>query len=466
MTERSSEATGEERVGGDRSAITDLPESIPGGGVTPPQQPGQAIVRLSVRQLPVRAAQFGAIFLNTVVVSRALGPAARAQYALPLALAGVITLVFGFSLEDVAGRILAQRRMAARELMRMQAALLPALSIAGSLLAGFLGIVLRRRYLAHADVATVWLSASTILLAIPANALGGTLVRIGGLSWYFRSLAIGAVAQVSFVAIVAGMGSLSPRLAVLAYVLSLVITLAILYSTIASRLGRGAFLPRFSSRLIRSFARGAVSLHAATIGNYLNLRVDLLLLGALASPRQVGLYSVAASLAALVFAGFETISQSLAHPITELSHQDAIRHTVEFIRRTSPIAAIIIALTAAAAYPLVRFVYGAQWTDSVPPLLILAGAAGGLAIGGNFHLALLRYGRPRLLAAATISAALVNVGANLLLIPIAGINGAAAASLASYWFVAIVSAVMFSRATGTPLSAFVGRWGRTSSRST
>jgi O-antigen/teichoic acid export membrane protein len=149
----------------------------------------------------------------------------------------------------------------------------------------------------------------------------------------------------------------------------------------------------------------------------------------------------------MIFALFETISQALAYPVTQSSDRDAIKHTVGFIQRSWVILAVAIAITAAAAEPVIRFVYGNQWSGSIVPLIILTTATGALAIAGSLYIALLRFVRPILLAGAAIAAAAVNIAANFALIPLWGIDGAATASVLSYWLLAGLLVRLFSRAT-------------------
>jgi O-antigen/teichoic acid export membrane protein len=355
--------------------------------------------------------------------------------------------VLGFSLNDVAGRLLARRVASAAELTSAAALIALPLGVLGMAVTGFVGIEFRHGFLADADIPSIWVAASSVFLIIVTNAVGGVLIRTGAMRWYFRAFAAGAVTQFLVTLALDAAGALSPSLALAAYAFSLLVTLILCLMAVAAEIGRAGVIPRFNPVVLRSFLRGSGFLHVTTLGNYLNLRLDLLLVGALASARQAGLYSVSTALAGIGFTAFETLSLALAHPVTQADDDDAVRQTVEFIQRSWILIGAATALTAAIAYPIVRLLYGSNWTGSVLPLLILIVAGGAVTMGGIFHLALLRFGRPRGLAIASVAAAAVNLGANVLLIPVAGIAGAALASVVSYWLLAIILARMFLRAT-------------------
>jgi O-antigen/teichoic acid export membrane protein len=109
---------------------------------------------------------------------------------------------------------------------------------------------------------------------------------------------------------------------------------------------------------------------------------------------------------------------------------------------------MVTVVVAASAWPAIRLVFGAAWTGSAIPLMILAAAIVALSIEPPVRVMLMRMHRARWISAAACAGMLINVGLNFLLIPFLGIIGAALASLTSYSFYALLMLVLFGRASG------------------
>jgi O-antigen/teichoic acid export membrane protein len=398
------------------------------------------------------------LFLAGLVVARALGPAARAQYALPLTLVSAVWVVVHLSLDDVAGRMLGRGQATLPQLSRLLSAATIPVSVVGALASLGLGIAVRNESLAGASPLVIALATATVPAAVVYQMTGGLLLRIGRIRLFTWTLAAQAVVQLAGVAALqVGLG-LTPALALLGLLGGYVVADAALVRGLARHVGWRGLLPGVPPGLPGRALRTASGLHPGTLCNYLNYRIDLLLVGTLVSARQAGLYSLSTALAELVLAGTTALNQAVIADQTALAPQEAVRATLAFVRRTLKLVLGAAALLCVGAYPFVLVVYGPAWAGSVPALMILTVAAIAPAIAGPFNVMLARLIRPATLSAAAASGLLVNVVANLLLIPRLGIAGAALASVASYWSWSIVLMVLFARATGTsPLNLLFAR---------
>jgi O-antigen/teichoic acid export membrane protein len=188
-----------------------------------------------------------------------------------------------------------------------------------------------------------------------------------------------------------------------------------------------------------------VRLHLSSISAFLNLRIDLLLVGALIAEREAGLYSLSVSLAEIVFALTYSLTIGMLHRQTEATESVAVEYTLDFTRQNFALSIALAGIAAAVSYPAIVLVYGADWQGSVLPFAILALAVTALAIEGPMRDLLVRIGNPWLVSAASTVALVANVALNLVLIPQIGIAGAAVASLASYWLAAILMMLLVSR---------------------
>jgi len=119
---------------------------------------------------------------------------------------------------------------------------------------------------------------------------------------------------------------------------------------------------------------------------------------------------------------------------------------------TIPLSILLVLL----AHPIIRILYGGRYPEAVVVLRVLAiwwvvkpfGSMAGNIFYGT--------GRPKVLAAITLGSAVLNIGANFLLIPRFGIAGAAWASIISF-SIGILSAYYFmQRWLGVSLAGVVG----------
>jgi stage V sporulation protein B len=157
------------------------------------------------------------------------------------------------------------------------------------------------------------------------------------------------------------------------------------------------------------------------------------------------------SLAEFVFLAAFTLGQSAMRMQTAEPEHVAASQTAAFVRTSVVIGVAFALVTSALAYPFVRVVYGVEWAGSVAPLVVLTFAAVGLTVEAPLRTFLVRVLRPVVVSVPAAAALAVNVAANLALIPVLGITGAALSSLLSYACYGAVALRFFSSATGLPL---------------
>jgi O-antigen/teichoic acid export membrane protein len=228
----------------------------------------------------------------------------------------------------------------------------------------------------------------------------------------------------------------------------LVLTAAGLYVVLARLLGPSALVPTFNIPLLRRALGIGVGLHLASLAFYLNLRLDLLLVGALASDTQAGLYSLAVTLIEILYAGITAIAIGALEAQSQADAGAAVRYTMDFIRQNLALAVFLAGVAVAISYPFIVIVYGSDWKGSVLPFAILALAVTALAVENPAQGLLIRIAPPLWISAASVAAVLVNVGLNLALIPAIGIPGAALASLVSYWCAAALMLALLAKVSG------------------
>jgi O-antigen/teichoic acid export membrane protein len=397
--------------------------------------------------LKLRAVQYLLVFAGGLVIARALGPGGRGQYALALNLAMIVWIVFHLSIESAVGRLLARREATPVELARLSVQASIVLGGAGAVAALAIGLAARDDLLGAASTTAIVYAAATVPPSVAGTLFAALLLRRGRVRAFGYIQAGQAAAQFALLLAAAATDALTPESTLLINLIATAGVVAAMGIALARDLGAGALLPLLPlHRSLRAVRLGA-SLHLATVGAYLNLRIDLLLVGAVLDARRAGLYSLAVVLAELVGIATATVASSALQGQTELEERAAIRYTLDVVRQSLAAAVLLSVLVAAFAYPFVVVVYGATWRGSVLPFVILLVALLALVIEAPIRSLLLRVGRPRSISAAAFGAMLVNVALNLALLPVLGIAGAALASLVSYWLVAALMVWLLGRRT-------------------
>jgi len=206
-------------------------------------------------------------------------------------------------------------------------------------------------------------------------------------------------------------------------------------------------------------AHGLFALKAGTGGlaAFLNLRIDVFIVGALLDARLLGVYSLGVATGELMWQVSRPLVWSTMGRIAAAPPARAIALTLA-VTRTLLIAECALGAALFAFAPAaVRFVYGDAYAASgtivrwLLPGLIAFAAQDALAYFVTVYAA-----RP-LVALAVQSASLALCSAlSFVLVPHIGITGAALATSATYVCAAVANATLFLRSTGTPPARLFG----------
>lgn len=203
---------------------------------------------------------------------------------------------------------------------------------------------------------------------------------------------------------------------------------------------------------IVEMVRYGLAAYTGSLVNAVYLRLDAFLLNLFAGTSHVGVYSVAVTLNERIWNLDAAVSQAVLPHVVRQTHDEAARLTALTARTLVILAAMIGAVLALAAPWLIPFLFGAEFAGAVPPLLILlpgtilfsAGRAYSNFLSGQM-------GRPALSSLVAVATALVSIPAYLILIPAAGVNGAALGSTLTYAFGFLFALGLFVRHSGMSL---------------
>jgi len=182
----------------------------------------------------------------------------------------------------------------------------------------------------------------------------------------------------------------------------------------------------------------------------LNYRLDQFLVALFVSEAGVGLYAVGVSVSEAVWFVANSVAVVLLPRLTAAGPGEAAELTPVVCRNTLLASALAATGLGVVSIWLVPLLFGEDFSGSVRPLLWLL--PGTVALAGSKVLAsyVFSRGRPLVNSAITVASLVVTVAADLALIPLFGVSGAAAASSLAYASHLALSVAAYRAISGQP----------------
>ena len=198
--------------------------------------------------------------------------------------------------------------------------------------------------------------------------------------------------------------------------------------------------------------RFGVKQHLGSVSQLLNYRLDNLIIAAFLTNTQVGLYSLAVMMGETIWYIPNALGQILFIKTAASDSESANRVTPLVCRNTVLVSTLAAAILFFVAMPIVPWIFTAKFTPSVMALRLLLPGIVALSVSKVLGSDLTGRGYPQYSTYASLISVIVNVGANFLLIPRFGVNGAATAASFSYAANAAIILLLFRRTTGIQIS--------------
>jgi O-antigen/teichoic acid export membrane protein len=390
-----------------------------------PVAPGaSSVAKTVVASLVIQLVNVG----TGVLLARALGPVGRGELAAVMIWPTVLSIFASVGLTEATTYHAARRTRSPGAL----AATSLVLASGGSAIACVLGFVLLPIVLGAQREHVVHVS-QLFLMQVPLSL--GALYLMAILNGHQRYAAFNAlrVLQVASAALLLAALSLNHDLniqtAILAYLASSAVTLLVAYACVSRKLDGPLRYSAHTARVLLSFG---VRSYAGTVPTVLNQRLDQLVISALLPPRELGLYVVAITFTAVT----SIVGTSLAYAVLPAMAASDVGDREQLLRQyigTGLLLAIASALPVfIAAQLLLGFFFGSGYEDAVAVTrVLLIGTV--FWTGARIVEAGLR-GLHRPFEASV--GELMALGATVLLLPVllptAGIMGAAVVSLVAY----------------------------------
>ena len=406
-------------------------------------------------------------FLNYAILARLLGPASLGLYAIGMALLQMFEGVARLGMSNGVIRLGTRyRRTAPAALKQVLTVAVTLTGGCGLLMAGVLWVLapwISSEIFGNGSLAVVirWFAAAVPLVAILRVVAAATRVTLRTQYSVWASEIAPGIVNLLLLAVfwLAGEALLG---AIAARVLSFGVAAAIALLLLRRLFPGSLSIHQYDRRTARQLLSFSVPIALASILGGLLLSMDRLLIGALGTPADVGVYQVAAQTSLVLgslLAGVNAIFVPMAADLHHRGEHQRLESLFRISTRWGLHAAIPLFLVMVTFSPeILDALYGAEYRGAAVSLVILScGQLVNIATGAVGSV-LTMSGHPKRWLAITVAAVAANLGLNLILIPRAGIAGAAmATSLASSL---LFSAALWQVRTSVGIWPYDRRYGR------
>ena len=399
------------------------------------------LLRAGTITLASRALVFFLSLVTNVVLARALGPDGRGLYALAVILPSVLVLAANLGVGNALTYYLARRTYDTSAVIGQTTSLALVLGVASFAVL----------------VALVTLFGSQLLPGVPHNLvlLAGASLPLALFFYYCLSFTQGMEAfwaynslyVINAAAVLVFLGALvffpgSVTVAVVAWSVSWVPT-AVLGLWWLAHWGR--LNVRFDPKMSRSLLRFGIVGYLSFLTNFFNFRLGTFLVNIFRNAAQVGLYTIAVTLA-------ETIYQVSVSAAIVLAPRVAAGEAVEGDKATGRVSRMVLVISLAAAVALgavapllIRVLFGSRFAGSAIAVWLLLPGIVAFSVSRVLSSYLLGRNKQHIDFGASLAGLVVTIALDLLLIPPYGFGGAAAASSVAYTVTLLVNLVWVVR---------------------
>jgi O-antigen/teichoic acid export membrane protein len=216
----------------------------------------------------------------------------------------------------------------------------------------------------------------------------------------------------------------------------------------------------------RRLLRAAAVIGLPTVPHLLALQViaggDRAVIARTASIGDVGRYQVAYAVGAVGISFFGAFTQAVApliHAADDSDRWDVLSRLSALVHRLA--ALVVVALVAAVPLLLTALAPASYRRDELIPVASVIALVAMAYVGYQSAVnVLFELNRPAALSVIAPSAAIANIALNIVVVPVAGLLGAALVTLATYLYLAVAVALVASRMAKVPWrrGAFVASW--------
>lgn len=391
-------------------------------------------------------------FASVAIIARIFGPGGNGAFAIVLLLPGILITFLNLGVGAANVYYLGSSQVTVRDAVRINLVFYLGLAVVGLVVGTAVLFRHGQELFPGVEPTLLWLA----LPAFPIGLLNGFLTSIfQGLQQfriYNRILLIHPICFLVALILLALSGYRELELLITFYVLSNLITLAIAAVSV-----KRLYYASHTGNTVESYSKKALGygwkVNLGLILGFLNYKADIFLVNFFMAPIATGIYVVAVTLTEKLWVISSAVSIVLLPRLSQLSSSEETR------RRLTPLISRLVfmvtlisgMLLALVAYPLIKMVFGYQYSDSVIPFLILLPGAVILGVAKVWANDIAARGRPEINMYVSLVTLVANIVGNLLLIPRFGLPGAALATTLAYFICSGITLIVYVRMTANRL---------------
>ncbi len=407
------------------------------------------ILRKGLLTILIQVFQFVALVGTIILVTRVTGAHGRGIYALVYSLATLASMVTALGISWAGIYYIGKRVFP----LAAVAATLLTVSTAASVVT-MAGLALAYLLFQHTYFQEVSSTQAIIMLALAAlfQLTTTTASIVLGMNRPLQYVSISLVqfgVALVFQVIFAVAESLTATSALLALAIGAATStgfgLVLVGREVPLRLG-------LDSKILRTFLNFGIRGYAANLLQFLNYRLDSLIVNGLAGVVSLGYYSIATSMAETLWYGANGFALVMFPHVSSLDRKEADRITPVVCRNAVFMTLVGALVMFAISNPLILFVFGSDMLKhALLPLWLLFPGIVTLSAAKVISSYLSGIGKPTYSTYVAAGTVILTVGLDLLLIPRYGISGAAAASSIVYTATAVAYVWIFRFESGAGL---------------
>lgn len=384
---------------------------------------------------------FAALLVNSIILSRGLGPEGRGYIQLMITLSALLAVGGGLS-GDLGYSRLIVSRPALLQPLRATASVQP-------ILLGTCIIAIAFPVIVSLDTPSVpaypMVGLVLALLAVPfmiVNMWNQRMLLVEGrLTEACLVAACDAAVVLGTTMVLAATGQLTSQRALVGFlagsVIDYLVTLGLLRPSIR----------QMSVRAGLKILRTGIAFHPSQLALIAMMRTDVLVLAQFYSQAVVGIYAVAVSVVTPLGILATTLANAFMSKQFTVAASTAVANTQRLVRVLMIVVGVLAVVIAGTAVLAIPVIWGPAFSESVAPTLVLLIGTIPLAVQRPLGQFFVREGMASLTVARAVVALIVTICACVLLAPAWGAIGVAVGASIGYLVYTLVSATAFVRVT-------------------
>jgi len=384
--------------------------------------------------------------VTSIIVSRVLGPSGKGIYSLAVTIPTIVAMLSTMGMNSASVYLLGKKTGHQGSILGN--VLVYSLA-AGTLISGLCFALMpfwERFFLHNSPPVYLYLALPLIPFLMVFDNISYTLLGHRDMFKYGLFNLINPVFYFALLLIFYFLGALDVTRAIWAYIFGVVVSIcAGLFMLFKNGYAEGLSLDK--GTFVKA-AKFGIKQHLGTIFQFLNYRLDFLIIAVFLAPSEVGLYSVAVLIGETIWYIPNALGQVLYPQTISSDKKTADSFTPLVCRNTvifTLVPAVILYLISGSVIP---WLFTDRFLPSVTALKLLLPGIVALSIGKILSSDLVGRGYPYYSSFVAFVALIFTVIFDILLIPRFGINGAAVASSISYISSACTIMYLFHKTTG------------------